>query len=68
MTFATFFKHLIDRGLIEQLENHDTSCLEVFSRGVLAKIAEGDESWESMVPAEVVEVIKSCGYFGASRN
>ena len=62
------FKHLIDRGLIEQLENHDTSCLEVFSRGVLAKIAEGDESWESMVPAEVVEVIKSCGYFGASRN
>ncbi len=62
------FKYLIDRGRIEQLENHDISCLEVFSRGVLAKIAEGDTSWEEMVPSEVAEVIKSCGYFGARKN
>ena len=62
------YKHLIDRGCIEQLTNHDESCLSVFSRDVLAKIAAGDSSWEEMVPAEVAEVIRFHGYFGAPRT
>lgn len=59
------YNYLIDRGCIEQLNNHDEECLEVFSRDVLAKIAAGDKSWEKMVPEEVAEVIKTRGYFGA---
>ena len=58
------YNYLIDRGCIEQLKNHDEKCLSVFSRDVLAKIAEGDKSWEEMVPQEVADVIKTQGYFG----
>ncbi|MFT6862771.1 MAG: hypothetical protein ACJAVK_001331 [Akkermansiaceae bacterium] len=61
------YKYLMDRGCINQLLNHDESCLSIFSRDVLRKIREDDESWETMVPAEVAEVIKSQGYFGAQR-
>ena len=60
------YKYLIDRGCINQLENFDESCLNIFSRDVLRKIAANDPSWESMVPPEVAEVIKSQGYFGAN--
>ncbi|MEM9079141.1 MAG: TonB-dependent receptor [Verrucomicrobiota bacterium] len=60
------YKYLIDRGCIEQLQNHDPACLTIFSRAVLEKIAASDPTWESMVPAEVAEVIKSRGYFGYS--
>ncbi|BDS05792.1 hypothetical protein NT6N_08320 [Oceaniferula spumae] len=59
------YHYLIDRGCIEQLNNYDESCLEVFSRDVLAKIAAGDKSWENMVPDEVAKVIKARGYFAA---
>ncbi len=58
------YHYLIDRGCIEQLHNYDESCQNVFSRDVLARIAEGDSSWESMVPDAVANVIKSRGYFG----
>lgn len=61
------YKYLIDRGCINQLLNHDEKCLSIFSRDVLNKIREGDSSWESMVPAEVAEVIKSQGLPGARR-
>ncbi|MEM1294875.1 MAG: TonB-dependent receptor [Verrucomicrobiota bacterium] len=60
------YGYLIDRGCIEQLENYDESCLQVFSRDVLAKIAKDDSSWEAMVPGEVAGVIKERGYFGYS--
>jgi len=59
------YKYLIDRGCINQLMNHDPECLDIFSRDVLRLIVEGDEAWESMVPTEVAEVIKSQRHFGA---
>jgi hypothetical protein len=58
------FGYLIDRGCVEQLNNYNEECLSVFSRDVLGMIAVGDSLWETMVPAEVAEVIKSQGYFG----
>lgn len=58
------YGYLIDRGCIEQLENFDENCLQVFSRDVLAKISKHDSSWETMVPGEVANVIKERGYFG----
>lgn len=60
------FGYLEGRGCIEQLLNHDETCMSVFSRDVLKKIAAGDSSWETMAPAEVVRVIKERGYFGAN--
>ena len=63
---AKLYNYLIDRGCIEQLSNHDESCLTVFSRDVLEKIAANDAGWEAMVPVEVAEVIKARGFFGAN--
>ncbi|MFQ3670672.1 MAG: TonB-dependent receptor [Verrucomicrobiia bacterium] len=57
----TFF---MGRQLIVPLDNYDPNCLPIFSRHVLKKIAEGDPSWETMVPPAVAQVIKSRAYFG----
>ncbi len=58
------YGYLVDRGCIEQLNNFDESCLPIFSRDVLQKIRGRDVSWETMVPHEVVDIIKSRSYFG----
>jgi hypothetical protein len=39
-------------------------ALHILSRDVLRRIREGDVVWESMVPPEVGEVIKSRQFFG----
>jgi hypothetical protein len=58
------YRYFVDRDLVHALDNFDEACQNVFSRDVLAKIAKGDSSWESMVPDEVAEVIRSRGFFG----
>jgi len=58
------FSHLVDRGVVRQLEDVDESVLHIFSRDVLKRIASGDEAWEEMVPPEIAEVIKRRRFFG----
>jgi len=58
------YQHLLDNGSIKPLEDFDRSCLHIFSRDVLGKIRKGDPSWEAMVPAEVVRVIKQRRFLG----
>ena len=57
------YEYLKDRGGITGLDNYDADCLKIFSRDVLHRIKHGDDSWESMVPASVAEVIKGKSYF-----
>ena len=40
------------------------SVLPIFSRDVLRRIAVSDDSWETMVPEQVAELIKRRGFFG----
>ena len=58
------YKYLRERGSIVHLDTFDDKCLKIFSRDVLRKIKDSDESWTSMVPPSVEEVIKTKGYFG----
>jgi hypothetical protein len=58
------YDHLVALGAIRQLENYDARYLDIFSSNVLAKIQRGDPSFQSMVPAEVSEVIRARGAFG----
>ena len=58
------YGYLVDSGFIVQLENVNRDYLHIFSRDALRKIRDGDESWESMVPAQVAEVIKSRQFLG----
>jgi len=58
------FGYLADRGSFVDLDNYNPDVLSIFSRDVLAKIADGDSSWESGVPKEVADLIKSRRFFG----
>src|SRR6478609_1721883 len=62
------YGHLVDRGCIQQLGDYDPACLKIFSRDVLDRIAEGDPSWEAMVPAEIADTIKRRGFFGYKKG
>lgn len=58
------YRYLVDKGCIEQLDNHNPECLSTFSRQVLAMIEAGDDGWLKHVPAEVAKVIQDRGFFG----
>lgn len=58
------FRHLVDRGRIEQLGNFDETVLHIFSRDVLRRIKENDAEWENMVPPQITEMIKRRRFFG----
>jgi MFS family permease len=54
-------------GSFVHLANYNPEYLPIFSRDVLHRIAARDESWETMVPAEVAELIKKRSFFGYAR-
>ena len=60
----SLYQHLVDRQRIKQVDNFDDTLLDIFSRDVLRRISEDDASWESMVPPEIAEVIKTRRFFG----
>ncbi|MFD2257160.1 TonB-dependent receptor [Luteolibacter algae] len=61
---SKLYGYLADRGSFVDLDNHNPDVLSIFSRDVLNKIGEGDNSWESMVPKEVADLIKKRCFFG----
>ncbi len=67
-SLRSLYRHMVEHGRIKQLDNFDESVLHIFSRDVLARIKEGDSSWEDMVPAEIAEVIKRRRFFGYSES
>ena len=62
------YGYLTDRRSFVQLENFKPEYLHIFSRDVLKRIAAGDETWETMVPAEVAALIKKRGFFGYAKG
>jgi hypothetical protein len=58
------YDYLAGRGSFVHLDNYRPEFLPIFSRDVLRRIAANDDSWESMVPAEVAELIKRRAFFG----
>ncbi|MCH6255947.1 TonB-dependent receptor [Puniceicoccaceae bacterium K14] len=58
------YDYLLENGFIEPIKGVNEELLEIFSRDVLTCIAEGDASWENMVPAKAVEHIKKNKLFG----
>ena len=58
------YKHLLENKFIEPITDYNRQYLGIFSRHVLAKIRDNDDSWEQMVPPEVAERIKERMFFG----
>ena len=52
------YEYLRENHGIEGLRGVDETCLPIFSRKVLAKMRQGDASWELMVPPQVSRLIK----------
>jgi hypothetical protein len=61
------YDYLAGRGSFVNLDNYRPEYLSIFSRDVLRRIADEDDSWESMVPVEVAELIKKRGFFGCRK-
>ena len=62
------YDYLVGRGSFVQLDNYNPEYLQIFSRDVLKRIAEGDESWDQMVPPQVAEIIRQRGFFGYKKR
>ncbi|MDX6233976.1 MAG: hypothetical protein QOH68_3058, partial [Nocardioidaceae bacterium] len=62
------YDYLERRGSFVDLDNYKPEYLPILSRDVLKRIAKGDEMWETMVPAEVGQLIKKRGFFGYHRH
>jgi len=62
------YSYLQERGSFVHLDNFKAEYLEIFSRDVLKRIADGDDAWEPMVPTQVADLIKKRGFFGYDRN
>jgi hypothetical protein len=58
------YDYLAGRGSFVHLDSYRPEFLPIFSRDVLRRIAADDDSWESMVPPDVAELIKRRGFFG----
>jgi hypothetical protein len=62
------YEYLCRRGSFVQLDNYNPEYLSIFSRDVLKRIANGDESWEATVPPQVAEIIRRRGFFGYKQH
>ena len=60
----SLYQYLIDNRHIEEITDYQNDFLRIYPPAVLAKLKAGDESWEKMVPPEVVQIIKERAFFG----
>lgn len=62
--YGHLYAHLRENRFVVPIRRFRERELSVFPGDVLERIQAGDPSWERMVPAPVVPVIKSRGFFG----
>jgi hypothetical protein len=62
------YAYMLENLFIQGLRGYSDQCLPIFSRDVLAKMRQGDPTWESMVPAQVGKLIKERQLFGLKQG
>jgi hypothetical protein len=62
------YAHLLENRYIQDIRKFDPQLVRIRRRDVLAAMQAGDESWETMVPPQIVEVIKKRHLFGYGRT
>src|SRR3954451_18890481 len=63
----SLFQYLIDNEFIQEVADYNPAYLRIHPPEALAMLQSGDPRWESMVPPEVVEIIKAREFFGYKR-
>ena len=61
------FAYLLENEFIHQVTDYNPAYLRIHPPEALRKIQSGDPAWETMVPPEVVEIIKAREFFGYRR-
>ena len=61
---AALFHYLIENGFIQEITDYNPEYLRIYPPDALAKLQSGDPRWETMVPPEVVAIIKEREFFG----
>ncbi len=67
-TLRHLYAYLLENHYIEPVVGANQQHLNIFSRDTLQKIMDGDKTWEEAVPKQVVELIKSRGFWGYAKN
>jgi hypothetical protein len=62
------YEYMLENRFVESLRDVDERCLSIYSRDALARLRSGDPGWESMIPAEAVELIKTRRLLGYAPN
>jgi hypothetical protein len=60
----SLFQYLVDNRFIQEITDYNPKYLRIHPPEALAKLQAGDSGWESMVPPEVVQIIKKREFFG----
>ena len=60
-----FFKY---NGKVIDIDDYDTSIMNIFSREILQKIDDGERGWENMLPEGTADLIKDYRLFGYTRK
>ena len=60
----SLYRHIVEGGRVKQLEDYNVDALPIFSRDILKRIKNEDQSWVAMVPPEIAEMIKEQRFFG----
>src|SRR5213083_1141163 len=63
----SLFRYLIDNEYVQEITDYHPEYLRIHPSDVLTKLQSGDNSWERMVPPEVVHLIKQREFFGYRR-
>lgn len=58
------YAHLLENHNLDCIVGYNPDYLNIFSRDVLTRIRDGDDSWERLVPAKVAEIIRSRNLLG----
>ncbi len=61
---SNLYAHLMENHYIDCIVGYNPEILDIFSRDVLQRIQNHDDSWEKMVPDPVAAAIKRNGLFG----
>ena len=60
----SLFQYLIDNEFIQEITEYNPEYLRIHPPDALEKLQSGDPAWETMVPPEVVAIIKEREFFG----
>ena len=60
----SLYRYLVENGFIREITDYNPNYLRIHPPEALARLQSGDPTWETMVPAEVSDLIKTRRFFG----